>query len=666
MPISSNDYRSHYGLPSNRDQSMCSRTSIATFLLTLFAFAWNPGLSHSQDRLVPAAEMFPADTQALIRIPNSEEFLSRWNATQLGKLAADTQLKEFWETQRQEIQHRLADAGWQLSLKIDDFGDISGGQTSMGWIARPKNTAKPFSIALVVDIAGRKEQAEKLMERIDGELKAQKAEAKKIDIAGASVSHYTLPKIKGELRIKESYYTLSKDQFIASDDVDTIKELLAAQSGDKSDSLAKSDLYKAAQAKLSGGENASENNAPELEYFVQPIGFANLLRSISGKSSGNQVDLLKILDNRGFSNLKCVVGELQFSADRFDVFHQGYLFTGAPLSTLPESVQILDFPNVPALTAPAWINAKSAGVVGISWDLEKAFLKFEGIVNDFIGGNQFLGLLDDMKKDANGPQIDIVNEVLPLLSTEIFMISEVVEPITPDSKRTMIVVRLKGDSEKAAKLVDRFGKSEPNGTPVDYEGHRIWRFSNEEEEEVVELEFGTPGANDKEEEEEDEENNPLLKEWAISIIDGYFVFASDAGMITEVVDNVAKAAAGNSFADQPSVKTTQQVIEDIAAKSPRSFTQINLTDRSFEMQYELFRQNILPQNRSLAAMLLDRIFKPRNQNNGGQQQVNGAKLPPFSQIRPYFTPSGLVIRTEDNGWSIQSFVTAPDSKSESK
>lgn len=644
---------------------MCSRTSITTLLLTLFVFVGNVGSSPAQDKLVPAAEMFPADTQALIRIPNSEEFLSLWNGTQLGKLAADTQLKEFWETQRQEIQHRLADAGWQLSLKIDDFGDISGGQTSMGWIARPKNTAKPFSIALVVDIQGRTEQAEKLMTRIDTELKAQKAEAKKMEIAGANVSHYTLPKIKGEIRVKESFYTLSKNQFIASDDVDTIKELLAAQSGDKADSLAKSDLYKTAQAKLSS-DKKSDTNSPELEYFVQPIGFANLLRSISGKSSGNQVDLLKILDNRGFNNLKCVVGYLQFSADRFDVFHEGYLFTGAPLSTLPESVQILDFPNVAALTAPAWINAKSAGVVGISWDLEKAFLKFEGIVNDFIGGNQFLGLLDDMKKDANGPQIDIVNEVLPLLSTEIFMISEVVEPITPDSKRTMIVVRLKGDADKAAKLVERFGKSEPNGTPVDYEGNRIWRFSNEEEEEVVELEFGPPGADAKDDAEEEDENNPLLKEWAISIIDGYFVFASDAGMITEIVDNLSKPKQGNSFADQPAVKSTQQIIEDIAAKSPRSFTQINLTDRSFEMQYELFRQNILPQNRSLAAMLLDRIFKPRNQNNGGQQQVNGAKLPPFNQIRPYFTPSGLVIRTEDDGWSIQSFVAAPDSTSESK
>ena len=270
--------------------------------------------------MYPASKLFPADTQALFSLPNSEEFLAGWEKTQLGKLAADAKLKDFWDTQRQEIQNRFSEAGWQLNLEIEDLSEIAGGQTSLGWISRFKDTAKPFSIAMVIDIVNRTEAAERFLKRIDTELKERKAIPKSIVVSGAKVVQYTLPKFAGDVRASESFYCISKDQLLAADDLVTITELIQAQDGAKQDSLANLDLYKQVQAKI-----PCNGNEPEIEYFLRPIGFAKLLRSISGKPTKNQSDILLILDKEGFGDLQCVAGNVQISADNFDFLHHGHM-----------------------------------------------------------------------------------------------------------------------------------------------------------------------------------------------------------------------------------------------------------------------------------------------------------------------------------------------------
>ena len=264
-----------------------------------------------EEKTLQARKLFPADTQALFSLPDSEGFLAGWGKTQLGKLADDPKLKEFWETQRKEIQDRFNEAGWQLNLEVEDLSKMAGGQTSLGWIARTNDANKPFSIAMVIDIVNRTEPAERFLERVDSELKTRNATAKSIEISGAKVFQYTLPKVTGDVRVNESFYCLSRDQLLAADDLVTITELLAAQSGAKADSLANSELYKLVQSKI-----PTEGDDPEIEYFVRPIGFAKLLRSISGKPTKNQSDVLLILDKEGFGDLQCIAGNIQIQRYR--------------------------------------------------------------------------------------------------------------------------------------------------------------------------------------------------------------------------------------------------------------------------------------------------------------------------------------------------------------
>ena len=140
-------------------------------------FPWTGSLWKSHECFagdsVPAAKVFPDTTQALISFPNVPEFIELWNKTGLGKLAKDEKLAAFWKTQREEIQSKFSEAGWQLNLKVEDLEELAAGQTSLGWIAR--EGTKPYSIAMSVEIGDRKEKAEQFLERLATQLIERKA-----------------------------------------------------------------------------------------------------------------------------------------------------------------------------------------------------------------------------------------------------------------------------------------------------------------------------------------------------------------------------------------------------------------------------------------------------------------------------------------------------------
>lgn len=607
------------------------------FAVTLFFGSPN----WAEDKPLPASKLFPDATQALFSLPNSEGFLKSWNETQFGKLAEDKQLADFWMTQRKEIQDRFSEAGWQLNLEIEDLKDVAGGQTSLGWISRPENESKPFSIAVVIDVTNRSVPAASLLKRIDDELKKRNAVAKSIGVAEVKAVQYTLPKFPGDVRVHESFYCISKDQLIATDDLITLTELIDAQSGTKANALGNSELYKRVQTKV-----PNEGDEAEIEYFVRPIGLAKLLRSIGGKPNKNQSDVLLILDREGFNDLECVAGNVQISIDSFDFFHHGYLVSKQPPST---SVQILDFPNVDNLKAPDWIKKESASVLSFSWNIKEAFPKFKGIVDALGSAGTFEAMLEGMRDDPQGPQIDIVKEVLPFLSTEFHVVTEIVKPVSPDSKRSMVILKLNDPNKKLPKVLERYGKGEPDSKPIDFEGCRIWSFENKQE---AELEFDFDGNKGKAK----ADDEPLLDKWAITIFDDYFIFGSDAEMIKDVIVGAKNAANKDAFGKETDVTKVTEMLSNVAGSDGRSMNQITRSDRAFEMQYELFRQGILPESRSMMASILDRILKPKSGGQPAHQKVNGATLPPFAAIQHFFTASGGVVRTEEDGWSVQSFI----------
>jgi hypothetical protein len=617
--------------------------------------------AENASELMSAADILPAETQGFLRIVSFPRVLDRWSQTEFGKLLEVPGLRDFWDEQQAEIENRLADAGWKLNIHPEDLYEISTGQIAVGWIAVPADRLKPYAVGVVADILGREESAQTLLKRVRSELMGSKATEQILQIGNVRATRFELPRKPGVVTKEESYYAISKGQLFASDNQKMLESMLLAQQNPTvSQPLSKAEDYVKAFERLD-----TEIDSVDVEYFARPIGLAKVLRSISRKPNNRQVDVLQVLENQGFGNLSAICGQAQLARGEFDVRHSAFIVADKPL---PRSVQVLDFPNIADTDIPSWIESNAATIASISWNAKDAFWKVNGLVDELAGAEDtFRTVIEGIRDDPAGPQIDIENEVMPLVTPQIYTLSDCVEPITPDSSRSLIAIRLT-DGPKMAEIVDRALRNDPDAEEFNFEGKRIWKVSREEDTTLgsdidedmgvfgAGEDFGSDFGDDEDQFDEDAaDEQPWLSNWAITVHDDYLLFASNADVIVQTLQS---NRAISELTENAAYRSAHEKIGSLLSDRPNAMWKVSLNDRAFQMQYELFRQGKLPQSRSMVASILDRLIRPKKELEDTQQKVSGNKLPPFASIEKFLLPSGSVVETKDNGWLIQSFVLA--------
>jgi hypothetical protein len=79
------------------------------------------------------------------------------------------------------------------------------------------------------------------------------------------------------------------------------------------------------------------------------------------------------------------------------------------------------------------------------------------------------------------------------------------------------------------------------------------------------------------------------------------------------------------------------------------------TDEAYRPVYELLRQGKMPESETLLGRLLNRLLTPPEDEDEGilrEQKIDGRQLPDFEMVRRYFSPSGTIVRTSEDGWFI--------------
>ncbi len=605
--------------------------------------------AHAQKKT--AYELLPDSTQAVVWIPNTADLVKLWDRTQLAQLATDSAVKPFWDDQRQEVEKRFLDAGWRLNIKPQDLAAIADGQFSIAWIERAE-ARKPFALALIVDIVADQKAVGDLMKRIDDELIKRKAKKSTLTNDGETINHYSLSR-PGELLVQDTFYCIVDRQLLSADDEQLMKDLIARAKGKPTTgkTLDKDAVF------VEGREQLQPSNKSQAEYFVRPIGLAKILKAIGGKRRGGNTDLLAVLGNQGFTAIKCVCGELQLGGQEYDIHHRGFTLTDIPL---PKSAGVLDFPNKAKSEIPNFVTSQVSSLLVGFWNSQTAFWKVEGLVDEVAGQEGvFKEVIKGIKDDPTGPRIDIKQEVLPYLTNDIYSISDTVDPITTDSHRNLIALRLNAPAKIKAVLRQAM-KNEPGAQLV--EGpDEIWRKSadseNGAENDPLSEDFGgdfgaagnaPAGGSDK----------PWVKSWAIAVHGDYFMFASHVEMIKEAIAQ-AKSGQPSPLNTEPSCARIRAELSKAFGDDPNCFWQIVRSDQSYRMQYELFRSGELDQSESMLAGLLDRLLQNGAEiKSGTNKKINGARLPKFETIAHYLQPSGMVVQTKEKGWAFGSLLLA--------
>ncbi len=627
---------------------------MARFAISLFTLALcTSWISATPSRAAqPSDVLLPDTTKGYVSVEDVDLLRTEFEKTQLGVLANDPLMKPFVEDLRKQIESKMGKTEVQLNINLDDLKDVYGGEVCLA-VIQPGGDAEKHAMVLLVDVTGHLKQANALLADIDKQLQAQKAKRSEQKIDGATLISYVLPKERGAKEAQSAFYFVHNDQLCATDNEDTAKEMLSRFAGDGKDALKDLPAYKAT---LADCEKAFGETPAHIRWFVEPFGYLETMRAAAGGRKKRGTDMLKVIRNQGFDAIKGAGGFVSFSVNDTEAQHRTYIYA-PPVNKDGEdkyklAARMLDFPESTDLAPQAWVPDKVTNYITLYWEMQNAFEAAKTLVDEAAGSPVFEDVLESLKKDPHGPQVDVRKDLIQRLGKRVSFFADYREPISPTCERWLIAFEAE-DPVTIAKTLDKLMDADPDANErvmvIGEKKQKVWEISREEAPAEVEgLDIGGPGFGDFEEEEEEEQAPPLLDHAAFTVIHGHLIITSHYDFMQEVLTK-----AGNA----PSLSKAEEYTKVGAALKKLGAGQNALgfftrSDKAYHVTYELIRQGKMPEAKSLFGNLLNGMLGPEEEGVLREQEIDGTKMPPYEKIRHNLGPAGAFMDVEEDGWSI--------------
>ena len=147
--------------------------------------------------LPPSEALLPKTTQGFFAVSSIERLNEHWQKTQLGHLMADPVMKPFAEDVRRQFEDRWSSVHERLGLTLQDMQGVPGGDVGIGLISPEPGKA---ALAIVVDVSGKRTQAEELLEKVKRTQSERGAKITELEIEGCpdKVIQLDLPALESE------------------------------------------------------------------------------------------------------------------------------------------------------------------------------------------------------------------------------------------------------------------------------------------------------------------------------------------------------------------------------------------------------------------------------------------------------------------------------------
>jgi hypothetical protein len=571
-------------------------------------------------------------------------------------------VKPFFDAQRERVREYLEPVDNKIGIKLDDLYEIASGEVLFGWLPFPNEKRRPYSLCLVADIRGRKEKAATAMETIDQDLKAGGWQRSDVTHQSETVRVYAAKRKPGQIAVEQIAICLSDQRIITADRDSVVTSILDAIAGKPNGKPISQDAEFKNIIRRSGesirGPLDSQGGTLALEWFVRPFAMGRIVREALDVDRGNDIDIIKLLENQGFSAVTSAGGVVAINGEKYDLLHKGLILAKRPFI---KAAQMLQFDAKPREKIPDWVSPQTASFNRLNLKIENAFWASGTLVDEALGDKIFDDMINDIHKDKNGPQIDIKNNVLPSLDNEVILLADNVLPAEVNSERMLVAIRL-NNLDKIKTAIRKALEVEPDASRMEtpeLKGIEVWQVKQGAggEEDFDEDLFGEF---DFEDDEEGEEPAPLLDQWAIAVVPqgpgstaSYLMFSSHPELLIATAKRVQEGAK-NGMADVPEVKKVVQVLEDLGVEKP-IFDRVVRTKLSLRVKYELLRQGKLRDSDSVMAKLVLRMAEEEKPGSE-PEPLNADKLPPIAEIEKYLADGGSYLEETEDGWETTGFL----------
>ncbi|MCL2304808.1 MAG: hypothetical protein FWC43_05635 [Planctomycetaceae bacterium] len=616
---------------------------------------------------VPALEadrVYPDSTKGFFSISDVERLADQWKETQLGTLMQQPEMKEFWVDLRRQLGSRLSS---RFSLTLDDLRLIPTGEVAGGMIA-PVGQMPGF--ILYIEVSGRISETEDFLKALEKKFEQKKATKSTLPIGGENASVFTFAGTEEDLSERQAVYLLTQDHLLISDQVYLVDLISKRLKGDRNNSLADVPAYTEVMKRCAADlkENDTE---PVIRWYVQPLELGEAIRATANlpEKGKAKTSPFKMLAEVGFDAILGIGGTVDLKADELEVVHRTFIYAPRPYRY---SMNMLAFCNDTNFELPHWVPEEIAGTTTLYVDPLEMFDHFGPLFDAmFVPGDRsaWEDIIDGMKNDPHGLQIDIREELVQLLGHKILFFTQYTKPITTDSENLFVAVAIQ--EGKTAEVQQALGKLIPEEDPDFerrlFEDHLFWqKRAYLEAEQRPSISIGgtmpplpgtKPVANKKIELEETKEEQ-FFPKGAITVAFDHILFSSNVEYLEQILTQGKQEGILESALEK--TKDYESIFEEFQSgelgHGPRFLQSFSRSAEAMRPTYEMIRQGKMPQSKSVLGRVLNLLLTPPEMEDEIRPtRIDGSKMPEFETIQQYFGPSGLLSVTEENGWFFKGF-----------
>lgn len=615
----------------------------------------------------PFDQIVPITTTGFVSVTDVDVLEAQWQKTQISALLRDPVMKPFLDDLQGQFKERLSRLRSRIGVSVDELRGVPTGEFAVAAVQPAKGEG---ALALLADVTGNVPQAQELLQKVSDSLTRDGAKRTERTVGQTTVILFDLPKPadRPNARERQAVYFLAQDRGLlaASDNIQLIQQLLTNLYGQKGKTLSESPAYQAVNAAVA----KQAGDAPShVRWFIAPIEYGEVLQALAPEPDPTdrhrkpKKTPLDILRNQGFEAVQGVGGSVEVAEGKFEYHHRSAIVAPPPYKN---SMQMLKFPNSSDFVPQSWVPRDVATYATFRIDVLNAFDNFGPLFDELFGEGEtgiWKEVLQSLREDPNGPQIDLREELIRHLGPRVTVITSYELPITPTSERILAAVEAQDPAAVAAAL-EKSLKNDPAARRREVNGQVIWEIVEDQESDLPQMEVEVPQLTpfrdrvrpkaEEEEEEPEEERPPLeiLQHAAVTVVHGQLMICSNLDYLTRILTLPAERETLARTIDYRLVdgQLNQMAPGECIA---RTFSR---TEEEYRPAYELIRQGRMPQAETVLGRVLNRILGEQKRGAVRQQKIEGDKLPDFQVVRRYLRPAGIYVSAIENGWYIEGFM----------
>lgn len=557
-----------------------------------------------QAQTVPSEKRLPKNVYAYISVPNVDQFKEKWTNTQFGKLLRDPAMADFLADFTENFTDKIAEFEDQINMPLADLAGIPSGDLTLAVMRPPRSTV---AFAVMLDFKDSGDAVDNVLKQVSEGLSKEGAQEDAYEYADTRVVTFTIPTdddVEGQAKPNMAYFLRDKHLVMGSSKP-AIEAILDRWDGKNENNFTTNDIYSQMMATCTKGMES-----PAIKWYINPIDLTRAALAAAGPDAMSAQMAMGFLPTLGLDGLKAIGGAGDMGTGDFDSISKYMIYVRKPTRAVMNVFQMPATVQKP----PAWIPANASAYVAFNWDIQGAYDAIESLVDSFRGPGATRQSLDGLAETTPG-NIHIKDDIVDMLNGK-FIVG-----MMPGNDPEVIQDRLifsigVKDTKKANSLMQTVSEMPTfDGEVREFQGTKIFEFD---------ADFTGQDPHK-----------------------GGLVVAEDAlmfGSHVELIEGVIRGAdASKSLESSGDYKR-------FLSKVPEKTSMISYQkqDAQIEQIYGMLKS--------------EEIFDEA----GGAEirevigDIDFSKLPPFEELKKYFTPTGSYLVPDENGALIVGFSLKPE------